>query len=89
LLILFAASTLTSGCARRLVGPPIQVENVSKILVGQTTRSEVLKLYSETRDRADVLTIFLDRNGIVTEHSYSEGVATPDIYRQPRGRPSL
>jgi outer membrane protein assembly factor BamE (lipoprotein component of BamABCDE complex) len=104
---------LMVGCGRRLVGQPINEENVPKIAVGKTTREEILKLfgtpyqieviedqkvmtylygttftwtvvlYTETEDKADILTIFIDQKGIVSDYVFSKGVSSPDIYRRP------
>jgi outer membrane protein assembly factor BamE (lipoprotein component of BamABCDE complex) len=101
------------GCARRLVGSPIREENIPKIVIGKTTRGEILRLfgspyrseskddkeiltylygremrgtlilYTEIRQEADILTVYFDRSGVVSDYSYSKGVATPDLYRQP------
>ncbi len=113
---LLLASLIMGGCGRRLVGAPIDEENISKIAVGKTTREEVLELfgspyrietkgdeeiltylygsnffwtvilYTESKDSADILTVFIDQKGIVSNYTFSKGVATPDIYRRP-GQP--
>jgi len=99
------------------VGSPIREENVSKIVIGKTTRTDVLQwfgspyriesagdkeiltyvygeetigsigIYTERRQRADVLTIYIDRAGVVSDYSFSKEAAIPDFYKQPVMRP--
>ncbi len=38
-------------------------------------------LYTEVQRSADILTISLDRNGVVSAVGFSKGVSTPDFYR--------
>jgi len=40
-------------------------------------------LYTETRQSADILTIYIDRNDTVSNYLFDKGVATPDIYKRP------
>lgn len=107
------ATVATTGCARRLVGSPINEDDIPKLAAGKTTKTEVLKLfgapysieargdqevltyvhgtefawtvvvYSENRRAVDMLTIFVDRNGIVSNYAFSKGVSAPDLYRGP------
>jgi outer membrane protein assembly factor BamE (lipoprotein component of BamABCDE complex) len=44
-------------------------------------------VYTERRQRADVLTIYIDRAGIVSDYSFSKEAAIPDFYQQPVMRP--
>ena len=113
LTILLLIGLFMVGCGRRLVGQPINEDNIPKIAVGKTTREEILKLfgtpyqieargdqqvltylygttsswtvivYTETQDKADILTIFIDQKGIVSNYVFSKGVSSPDIYRRP------
>lgn len=113
LIIMLLIGLLMVGCGRRLVGQPINEENVPKIAVGKTTREEILRLfgtpyqievmgdqqvltylygttstwtvilYTETQDNADILTIFIDQKGVVSDYVFSKGVSSPDIYRRP------
>lgn len=103
----------TSGCARRLVGSPINEDEIPKLAIGKTTKTEVLRVfgapyrieargdqeiltyvhgtefawtiivYSENRQTVDLLTIFLDPNGTVSNYAFSKGVSAPDLYRAP------
>jgi hypothetical protein len=70
----------------RLFGSPYQVESkgdrdILTYLYGQELRGTII-LYTEIRQEADILTIFIDRSGIVSDYSFSKGVAAPDLYRQ-------
>jgi len=106
-----------NGCARRLVGTPIKEDDVPKLAIGRTTKTEVLSvfgapysieargdqeiltyvhgsefawtigIYSENRRTVDLLTIFLDRNGLVSNYAFSKGVSAPDLYRGPGSGP--
>ncbi len=110
---LLLASLIMGGCSSRLVGEPIDEDNIPKIAVGKTTREEILELfgspyrietkgdeeiltylygsrftwtmvlYTETREKADILDVFIDQKGIVSNYTFSKGVATPDIYKRP------
>lgn len=101
------------GCAGRLVGSPIREENIPKIVVGKTTRSEILRLfgspyqveskddkeiliflyghewqatfilYTERRQEADILTVYIDWAGIVSDYAFSKDVASPELLKQP------
>lgn len=44
-------------------------------------------IYTERRQRADVLTVYIDRAGIVSDYSFSKEAAIPDFYKQPIVRP--
>ncbi len=44
-------------------------------------------IYTERRQRADVLTVYIDRAGIVSDSSFSKEAAIPDFYKQPRMPP--
>jgi hypothetical protein len=39
-------------------------------------------VYTETQDKADILTVFIDQKGIVSNYVFSKGVSSPDIYRR-------
>jgi outer membrane protein assembly factor BamE (lipoprotein component of BamABCDE complex) len=112
LTIVLLIGWLMVGCGRRLVGQPINEDNIPKIAVGRTTRDDILKLfgapyeieakgdqevltylhgttfswtaivYTETQDKADILTVFIDQKGIVSNYVFSKGVSSPDIYRR-------
>lgn len=111
MVLLFAFGMLS--CIRRLVGSPIREENIPKIVVGKTTRSEIFRLfgspyqvdskddkeiliflyghewqgslllYTERRQEADILTVYVDRSGIVSDYAFSKGVASPEMLKQP------
>jgi outer membrane protein assembly factor BamE (lipoprotein component of BamABCDE complex) len=71
----------------RLFGSPYRVESsenkeIMTYLYGQELRGTVI-LYTEIRQEADILTVYIDRSGIVSDYSFSKGVAAPDLYRQP------
>jgi len=108
---------LTVACTRHLVGSPVREENIPKIVIGKTTRANVLQLfgspyriesagdkeiltyvygeeivgsigiYTERRQRADVLIVYIDRAGVVSDYSFSKETAIPDFYKQPVTRP--
>jgi hypothetical protein len=44
-------------------------------------------IYTERRQRADVLTVYIDRAGVVSDYSFSKEAAIPDFYKQPVLRP--
>ena len=106
---LFLMGWIMAGCAaRHLTGSPIKEEGISKIVIGKTTRAEILSwfgppyrteskdgqetltyfygrqsnwsilLYSESRQSADILNVYLNQNGIVSNYAFSEGVAIPE-----------
>ena len=97
-----------AGCAaRHLTGSPIKEEGIRNIVIGKTTRADILNwfgppyrieskddgeiltyfygkqsnwtivLYSESRQSADILNVYLNKNGIVSNYAFSEGVAIP------------
>jgi len=107
--IFLLAAWIMAGCgARHLTGSPIKEEGIHKIVVGKTTRAEILSvfgppyrveskgdqeiltyfygkqsnwtivLYSESRHSADILNVYLNQNGIVSNYAFSEGVAMPE-----------
>jgi hypothetical protein len=45
IVLLFLIGITAVSCARRLVGSPIKEENIPKIVVGKTTRAEILRLF--------------------------------------------
>lgn len=117
LTILTIVSVVTIGCARRLVGEPINEDNIPKITVGKTTRGEIFALfgapyrmearedqdvltylhgrefiwsaglYTENRSQADILTVFIDKGGVVSNYAYTKGASAPELLR-PTARPA-
>lgn len=113
LTILTIVSVVTIGCARRLVGEPINEDNIPKITVGKTTRGEIFALfgapyrmearedqdvltylhgrefiwsaglYTENRSQADILTVFIDKGGVVSNYAYTKGASAPELLRPP------
>jgi outer membrane protein assembly factor BamE (lipoprotein component of BamABCDE complex) len=111
--VLLLVALMMAGCARRLVGSPIREENVSRIAVGKTTRTEILQmfgspyqieskddkevlfylyghewqatfiLYTERRQEADILTVYINRAGVVSDYAFSKDVASPELLKQP------
>ena len=111
--ILLLVALTTVSCARRLVGSPIREENIPKIIVGKTTRTEILRLfgspyqvdskddkevliflyghewqatfilYTERRQEADILIVYIDRAGVVSDYAFSKDVASPELLKQP------
>lgn len=106
--ILFLAGWIMAGCgARHLTGSPIKEEGMRNIVIGKTTRADILNwfgppyhieskedgetltyfygkqsswtivLYSESRQSADILDVYLNKNGIVSHYAFSEGAAIP------------
>jgi hypothetical protein len=75
-----------------LFGSPYQIESqgdrqVLTYLYGKQFHWAVV-LYSEERNTADVLKIFLDKEGVVRDYSFSKGVSAPDLYKRgPSGPP--
>jgi hypothetical protein len=65
-----------------LFGPPYRVESkgdheVLTYFYGKQSNWTIL-LYSESRHSADILNVYLNRNGIVSNYAFSEGVAMPE-----------
>lgn len=65
-----------------LFGPPYRVEskNDQEVLTyfyGKQSNWTIL-LYSESRHSADILNVYLNQNGIVSNYAFSEGVAMPE-----------
>lgn len=109
--ILIIVSVLTTACARRLVGRPIEEDNIPKITVGKTTREEIFALfgspfrmeakpdydiltylhgrdfvwtaglYTESQSQADILTVFIDKRGVVSNYAFTKGASTPELLR--------
>ena len=106
--IFFIAGWIMAGCgARHLTGSPIKEEGIRNIVIGKTTRADILNwfgppyhieskedgetltyfygkqsnwtivLYSESRQSADILNVYLNKNGIVSHYAFSEGAAIP------------
>lgn len=106
--VLVVAGWIMAGCgARHLTGSPIKEEGIRNIVIGKTTRVDILKwfgppyhieskedgetltyfygkestwtivLYSESRQSADILNVYLNKNGIVSNYAFSEGAAIP------------
>ena len=72
----------------RLFGSPYQIETVEdrEILTyvyGKDTTMWYV-FYTQRNQEADVLTFFIDHSGVVSNYSFSRGVAIPDFYKQPR-----
>ncbi|MGH7480132.1 MAG: hypothetical protein ACREJ8_11195 [Candidatus Methylomirabilales bacterium] len=63
-------------------GPPYRVESkgdqeVLTYFYGKQSHWTIL-LYSESRHSADILNVYLNQNGIVSNYAFSEGVAMPE-----------
>jgi outer membrane protein assembly factor BamE (lipoprotein component of BamABCDE complex) len=63
-------------------GPPYRVHSMGdqEILTyfyGKQSNWSVL-LYTESRQSADILNVYLNRDGIVSHYAFSEGVAIPE-----------
>ncbi|MGH7381629.1 MAG: hypothetical protein ACREKR_05285 [Candidatus Methylomirabilales bacterium] len=63
-------------------GPPYRVESkgdqeVLTYFYGKQSHWTIL-LYSESRQSADILNVYLNQNGIVSNYAFSEGVAMPE-----------
>lgn len=72
----------------RLFGTPYRIDSkdnqeILTFLYGREAHWSAL-VYSETREKADILTIYIDRNGLVSEYAFSKGIATPEIYLRNR-----
>lgn len=65
-----------------LFGPPYRVESkgdqeILTYFYGKQSNWTIL-LYSESRHSADILNVYLNQNGIVSNYAFSEGVAMPE-----------
>lgn len=40
-------------------------------------------LYTENRTQADILTVFIDKGGVVSNYAYSKGASAPELLRPP------
>jgi|GEM_PF-463535 len=65
-----------------LFGPPYRVESkgdqeVLTYFYGKQSNWTIV-LYSESRHSADILNVYLNQNGIVSNYAFSEGVAMPE-----------
>ena len=65
-----------------LFGPPYRVEStgdheVLTYFYGKQSNWTIL-LYSESRHSADILNVYINQNGIVSNYAFSEGVAVPE-----------
>jgi len=65
-----------------LFGPPYRVESkgdqeVLTYFYGKQSNWTIL-LYSESRHSADILNVYLNQNGVVSNYAFSEGVAMPE-----------
>lgn len=72
----------------RLFGSPYRIEIVENreiltYVYGKDTAMWYL-FYTQRNQEADVLTFFIDDAGVVSNYSFSKGVAMPDFYKQPR-----
>jgi hypothetical protein len=72
----------------RLFGTPYRIEvkdgqEILTYLYGREENWSVL-VYSEIRERADILTIYIDRNGLVSDYAFAKGIATPEMYLRNR-----
>jgi hypothetical protein len=86
-----AVGKTTRAEVLRLFGSPYRIESpgdreILTYVYGEEMVGSI-GIYTERRQRADVLTVYLDRAGIVSDHSFSKGVAIPDFYNQPVIRP--
>ena len=71
----------------KLFGTPYRVESrgdeeILTYLHGRESTWSV-GLYSEIEQKADILTIYMDQKGTVSNYTFDKGVATPDIYKRP------
>lgn len=75
----------------RLFGSPYRIESAGdKEILTYVYGEEIvgsIGIYTERRQRADVLTVYIDRAGIVSDYSFSKEAAIPDFYKQPVMRP--
>jgi len=62
-----------------LDGAAIKLQEVLTYLYGRQSNWTIL-LYSESRQSADILTVYLDRNGIVSNYAFSKEVTVPERY---------
>lgn len=77
----------TRGEVFALFRAPFRVERqgdreVLTCLYGQET-NWTIGFYTERSEQADLLTIYLEINSIVSDFAYSEGVSIPEMYRAP------
>ena len=71
----------------KLFGTPYSIESKGdqEILTYLHGRESITYygLYVETQQGADILTIYIDHKGTVSNYVFDKGVATPDIYKRP------
>jgi len=77
----------TRGEIFALFGAPFRVERqgdreVLTYLYGQES-TWTIGFYTERTEQADLLTIYIEKNNIVSDFAYSEGVSIPEMYRTP------
>lgn len=73
-----------NGCARRLVGTPIKEDDVPKLAIGRTTKTEVLSVFGapysiEARGDQEILTYVHGSEFAWTIGIYSENRRTVDL----------
>ena len=68
-----------------LFGSPYRIESrgdgETLIYLYGTESVWTVGLYTEVQRQADILTITLDRNGVVSAHGFSKGVSAPEFFR--------
>lgn len=72
----------------RLFGTPFDVERkgdqeILRYLHGKESFWSI-GFYSEREEKADVLTIYIDQNGIVSNYAFSKDTAIPESYKRPQ-----
>ena len=75
----------------RLFGSPYRIESagdkeILTYVYGEEMSGSIV-IYTERRQRADLLTVYIDRAGVVSDYSFSKEAAIPDFYKQPVMRP--
>jgi outer membrane protein assembly factor BamE (lipoprotein component of BamABCDE complex) len=86
-----ASGKTTRADVLRLFGSPYRIESAGdKEILTYVYGEEMvgsIGIYTERRQRADVLTVYIDRAGVVSDYSFSKEAAIPDFYKQPVMRP--
>ena len=94
LLTILVAALITGGCGSRyLVGSPIARENIPKIVMGQTTRADVFRLFGtpfdvESKADQETLRYLYGKESFWTVGFYSERAEKADVltvYIDPSG----